>query len=291
MKVDPSKVPNTLFAQGSHSRHCIRVFFPGLVNAERKSSILSEQESRVFYEKGILPSVKSVAHTICHDWPPSYDTEKFRASKARGGYTETTRCISGQDIEQLSHALRQNMNQVAWGRGIVFGTEICGIKNSTEHLPDAENAEMELNELFESLSFLGRDIDGDWYVDVAIELLLQNTAIVWRADCYAPIMKEVLGFTGQQVARVTGNKRLFELDINQHLTQVAGFRATCQEAIGPYQAVYIQAYTSDKSLTYHPEGYMPSILLQGVLWKVDPQGPTTLTSYLSCMKKLGNQMM
>jgi hypothetical protein len=146
------------------------------------------------------------------------------------------------------------MSEVPWGKDLVFGTELRGIKNITEHTPEPENADDALYSLFRGFSHNGQDVEGDWYVDVALELILKDKAVVWHADCYWPIMEQLLGFSTREVNRTIANKHLFEMDINQHLTQVAGFRARCKKGTGPYEVLYIQAYTSDKALTYQPEG-------------------------------------
>ncbi|KIL57457.1 hypothetical protein M378DRAFT_16246 [Amanita muscaria Koide BX008] len=81
------------------------------------------------------------------------------------------------------------------------------------------------------------EVDGHWFIDVGVELLLENKAIVWKAGCASTIM-EHLGFSDAEIDSAFSNKHLFEEDITQHLIEIW----------------YMQAYTMDKSLTYHPEG-------------------------------------
>ncbi|KAK2464157.1 hypothetical protein APHAL10511_003850, partial [Amanita phalloides] len=252
--LDPSTVPNTLLAKIS-DRHHIRIFFPGLSTGERQSSALTAEESSAVYEIGILPALREVAPTIVHNFPPTYNAEGFRATLATGTQIQSTYPISASDVLPFSRALRAHMSAIPWGNDIIFGTEMRGVKNWTEHLPSEDEAENELFELFRKFSPLGHHVeDGDWYVDVAVELLHQNKAVVWRADCFRPIMQELLGFSEHETNRAVTNQRTFEQDISQHLTQVAGFRARCKKPTGPYEVLYIQAYTTDKVLTYQPEG-------------------------------------
>jgi hypothetical protein len=47
----------------------------------------------------------------------------------------------------------------------------------------------------------------------------------------------------------------YSRDIASHLPGVSGFRIEPgRRAEGPYQVAYLQSYTTDKSVTYHPHG-------------------------------------
>lgn len=248
-----------------HDRHHIRVFFPGLKGIQRESSALTAEESAIVYSHGIYPATKQVAPSICHNFPPSYGCEVFRSTLRNGAQIQSTYPLTYNDIHPFSTAFRECMSRLPWGKDIVYCTEIRGVKNWSEHLledseeneenpQNAENAENALYNLFRTFSWGGHNVEeGDWYVDVALEILLQDKAVVWRADCYRQIMRELLDFSEEEVNRTTSNKRLFELDLSQHLTQVAGFRARCKQETGTYEVLYIQAYTTDKALTYQPE--------------------------------------
>ncbi|KIL63771.1 hypothetical protein M378DRAFT_79097, partial [Amanita muscaria Koide BX008] len=246
------KVPNTVLAM-IDLRHTIRVFFPGLMNTPRKSSCLTDEESQTFYDHGILPAVQNTAATIVRDWPPSYQSEKFRASNGRGHYQESTHVLSVDDVPEFSHQLRQWMDQVPWGQNMVFGTEIRGKKDATEHQPFRDDALTSLTNAFDDVFYPGDNIDGHWWVDVAIELQLKRKAVVWRAGCATPILQS-LQFDNHEIDLATQNKRLYEEDVCQHLLEVAGFRARMPRELSPYQISYVQAYTTDKSLTYHLAG-------------------------------------
>jgi hypothetical protein len=272
--LDPSYVPNTVLAK-THERHHIRVFFPGLTSKERKSSALTASESEIVYSRGILPAIDQVANSIAHHFPPSYSSETFRATLRTGAQIQSTFPISGHDIRPFSQAFREQMSNVTWGKDLVFCTELRGIKNSTEHDPTQNDANHELEHLFRSFNQGGTNVEGDWYVDVALELLHKDMAVVWRADCYRPIMTELLRFNQCETNQTISKKRLFEIDINQHLTQVAGFRAICKKPTGPHEVVYVQAYTTDKALTYQPEnGNFGKTLSARLAMEGEGEGPS-----------------
>jgi hypothetical protein len=251
--LDPCRVPNTVLAR-IDDRHHIRIFFPGLCSRQRQSSALTAEESSVLYNRGILPALREVAPTIIHHFPPTYRSETFRSTLRTGAQIQSTYPLNYGDVQPFSEALRRHMNRVEWGEDFVIGTEIKGIKNVSEHVPTANHAKNALYEVFRRFSNDGYNVEeGDWYVDVAVELLLKDKATVWRADSYRPIMMDLLEFSERETNSAVSNKWLFQLDLNQHLTQVAGFRATCPKPTGPYEVVYVQAYTTDKALTYQPE--------------------------------------
>ncbi|KAM6491326.1 hypothetical protein JOM56_013100 [Amanita muscaria] len=249
---DPSTIPNAQLATVDQ-RHIIRIFFPGLANDDRTKSTLTAEESATVYNKGILPAIRKAARTIVHNWPPSYRAEDFRSSSKRGGHhSEGTRCLAADDISYFSRCFRENMNDIPWGQHMLFGTEIRGIKDHTEHLPECDPDEY-LEAVFNKMYDPWEEVDGHWFVNVGVELLLENKAIVWRAGSASTIM-EHLGFSDAEIDSAFSNKRLFEEDVTQHLIEVAGFRSRSGKARGPHQIWYMQAYTTDKSLTYHPEG-------------------------------------
>ena len=253
--LDPSSIPNTLLANIG-LRHQIRAFFPGLRNTDRTSSALTSDESAVFYNMGIRPSICSVAPTTIHDWPPSYASEIFRSSDGKGHCTESTRVVCANDVGEFSMALKRNMNAVSWGKNLVFGTEIRGIKNDTEHQPQMDDTVQErLDKLLNYVKYPNEQLTGSWFIDVAIELIIKDRAIVWRADCYPPIMQRLFEIPERLVDRVSHQRNHFEQDISQHLTEVAGFRAQFSKPAGPFEVLYMQAYTTDKSLTYHPTAH------------------------------------
>lgn len=286
--VDPSTVPNTLLANRD-MRHQIRVFFPGLRNRERKSSALTAEESAIFYDRGLRPAIQLVAPTVVHDWPPSYASETFRSSDGRGRFTESTRVISAEDVPNFSQALKNHMYAVPWGKDLVFGTELRGIKNQTEHLPDMEDSvQQSLDDLLSQVKSPFDALTGTWFIDVAIELIIADKAVVWRADCYPPIMQRLLDIPEEVVNRLSHQRNHFEQDISQHLTEVAGFRAHFSKPVGPYQVSYMQAYTTDKSLTYHPTSHHFAKFLTGKVAMDSRSSYTTslLAAYEEAREKL-----
>ncbi|KIL57928.1 hypothetical protein M378DRAFT_15927 [Amanita muscaria Koide BX008] len=63
------------------------------------------------------------------------------------------------------------------------------------------------------------------------------------------------GVTSQEQAinRAVKNKWQYEQDISQHLIEVAGFHLRLKNSGDPHRILsYMQAYTTDKSATYHP---------------------------------------
>jgi len=93
--------------------------------------------------------------------------------------------------------------------------------------------------------------------------------------------------TVSPVDRVSRHRNHFEQDVSQHLTEVAGFRAHFSKPVGRFDVLYIQAYTTDKSLTYHPTAHHFAKFLTGKN-AMDPRSTYTnslAAAYEEAMKK------
>jgi len=180
------------------------------------------------------------------------------------------------------------MNHVAWGKNLVFGTEIRGVKNDTEHQPHLDDdVQQRLVQMLNDVKYSHEELTGNWFIDVAVELIISGKAVVWRADCYAPIMQQLFDIPEQVVDDVSGNRNRFEKDVSQHLTEVAGFRAHFSKPAGPFKISYIQAYTTDKSLTYHPTAHHFAKFLTGKI-AMDPASKYT-DSLLAAYEEAGGK--
>jgi hypothetical protein len=178
------------------------------VYSSQVSSMKQEpEESAIFYDIGFRPAVQSASPTIIHDWPPSYSSETFQASNPRGGFTETSHVLSADDVAQFSMALKRHMGTVSWGKDIVFGTEIRGVKNTTEHRFDSEfSPQVCLEDLLSEIKEPYEELQGHWFIDVAIELIIRNKAVVWRADSYPPLMMQLFQIPEETVDCVSRHR-------------------------------------------------------------------------------------
>lgn len=246
----PQKIPNVYLAKFD-TQHALRVFFPRLYRKERQSAVLSQAELRIFYNQGVRAAVKRIVPTAIGDWPPSYDTELFRARNHRQGFAWGSKLLSADDVEEFSDALIECLSEVDWARDIVFQTQIRGVKLAHYHEPNLFNARTALEILMDTIDTRS----GHWWVDVGLEFSMPDKCLLWRTDGHNRLAAEVLQIGRERAGRITTPGRHCQRDLSTHLTDVSGFRASvASRQTDEIQATYIQAYTTDKSVTYHADG-------------------------------------
>jgi hypothetical protein len=238
----------------------IHIFFPLLVSPERAGVQLSKQEKQDFYEMGLHPTMDELDPFGISDWPPTYDTEAFRAQKHSGLMSYQTKMIPDWQVPNLSEKLRTVLtdNHVDWAEGFFFLHTIRGTKQSTRHAKNAEAAQQALEEFFDEANIpMESSQEGEWWVDVGLEFSSGTAACLqWRTSSHVHIVKEVLGIEEGPARRITSlGSSKYSRDLVSHLTAVSGCRIEPgTQAKGDFHATYFQMYTTDKSITYNPEG-------------------------------------
>lgn len=247
----PHAVPNVLLGKFD-GQHMVRVFFPDLYDEDRPSVSLTQEELTMFYDKGIRPAVLLATPGSAHDWPSNHADEMFRARKLRHGFTVGSKIISKDDIHELSHHLQSCLaNNIPWGHNVVFGTQVRGVKGGTYHSMTEFQAGTALENFLEDLDTRF----GTWYIDVGVELIDLGRALLWRTDAHSLVAQHVLGINRRTANRITTPGRTCTRDLSSHLMDISGFRSHITTTNGgPYESVFIQIYTTDKSATYHPHG-------------------------------------
>jgi hypothetical protein len=98
---------------------------------------------------------------------------------------------------------------------------------------------------------------GSWWIDVGVEFSSpDNACLQWTTSSHPHIVEEVLRISEDHARRVTqlGSSK-YSRDLASHLTGVSGCRIEPgPQAQGEFEAAYFQLYTTDKALTYNPEG-------------------------------------
>ncbi|KAJ8502666.1 hypothetical protein ONZ45_g11547 [Pleurotus djamor] len=249
--VDPAEIPNILLGK-VEDRHQIRLFFPHLKTADRdevNSSILRLDEREFLYNNIVLPSVKEAIPASAKDWPPSHKAELFRGKNRGPGMQHSAYLLRRQALPAFNNALRRRLNENPPYHDAVFCTQIQGVKGWTTHEMFPDSAEHAFNHLVCDLD----TSEGHWWVDVAVEFQDGDRAILWKKDAAALLMAYALRIPRLQADRIAKSDACSR-DVNAHMVEVAGFRATFRDPVGEFSASYMQAYTTDKALTYHKHG-------------------------------------
>lgn len=275
-RVPVHRIPNFEFGYWGQ-RHTIHIFFPGLVAEERQGIQLSKAEKMSFYEDGLRPSIATLLPQGVSDWPATYDSEVFRGSKRSGGISYQTKVLPQWILPQLSGVIRTNLAEkgVDWAEGFFFTHTIRGTKHGTQHSMSRAAATTTLEEyLLDAKIPPEATWDGEWWIDVGVELSSENRCLQWRTASHFHIIKEVLRISETHASRVTtlGSSK-YSRDLVSHLTAVSGCRIEPgSQAKGVHEAVYFQMYTTDKALTYHPDGrtHGKAITMDAAMGKTQP---------------------
>lgn len=221
--------------------------------------ILTQEEQKIFYEKGFRPAVVELLGPSAADWPPNYESEMFRARGHNGQLSFMSKMLPEWHVRGLGNTIREHLhnNGVSWGEGLVFLHQIRGVKNSSQHTPYEGDSECALEEWLDENSLKLIDLTGDnWWVDVGLQISSsKEECLAWRTDSHFHVVKQVLRIRDHQAERITTiTSSKYTRDMASHLTAVSGCRISPgPRAEGPFSVQYLQLYTTDKSLTYRQE--------------------------------------
>ncbi|RXW14188.1 hypothetical protein EST38_g11667 [Candolleomyces aberdarensis] len=250
------------------TRSCFRFFFPDLVTAERQSHHVTVDEQATFYNLGLRPTLAAMLEDRAVDIPPDYESLQFRAQGVDGRLTFTTKILPQHHVAQFIPALRRTLveNGVPWGRNLFVVHEIRGVKNSTYHIPDPENAEVALQDFLDQNHINFHDIVNDldenfssrWFVDVGLEISApSHSCLAWICAEHQNVLSEFCGVDNETATRLTAPNayRGYSRDILAHCVDIAGFRLEPgASGRGDVDLQYMQCYTTEKGVLDRKDG-------------------------------------
>jgi hypothetical protein len=255
----------------------IHIFFPSLFAKERRSSQLSKSEKVDFYELGLRPTIGVLLPDDVSDWPATYESEIFRAKRRTGYMAYQTKVLPEWILSSLATTLRNMLqeNGVEWGEGFFFSHTIRGTKHGTQHSMGRRSAELALEEyLIDAKIPLHATQTGNWFIDVGVEYSAVATCLQWMTSSHFHMVKETLQIPENDASRITSiGSTKYARDMVSHLPAVSGCRIEPGiRAEGEFKAVYLQMYTTDKAITYNPEGghHGKAITMEVAMGKTQP---------------------
>ncbi|RXW13278.1 hypothetical protein EST38_g12577 [Candolleomyces aberdarensis] len=250
------------------TRSCFRFFFPDLVTDQRQSHHITVDEQATFYNLGLRPTLAELLEDRAVDIPPDFESLQFRAQGENGTFSFTTKILPRHHVPYFIPALRRALvaNGVPWGRNLFVVHEIRGIKNSTYHLPDPENAEVALDDFLDrnhiNLNDIREDIDVNfssrWFIDIGLEIsATSKRCLAWICADHRRIVSDLCGVDQETAARITAPNayRGYSRDILGHFVDLAGFRLEPgASGRGDFDLQYMQCYTTEKGLLDRKDG-------------------------------------
>ncbi|KXN83946.1 hypothetical protein AN958_00784 [Leucoagaricus sp. SymC.cos] len=230
----------------------------------KKPHQLTEKQRAFWYENGLRPAIASLlGEETASEWPATYKAEKERARNHGGGYSWSKKIIPSMYVRDLMDKVRESLDDFAltddednhWARNFFVLHTIRGVKHGTLHHVDATSAQYYLSEFIES-AHLSDEIyeEGTWYVDVGIEVSSPSgDCVQWITASHRHIVQQALRIPMNHAIRVTKpSSSLYARDLSSHLTSLSGFRLRPGARVqGEFEAAYVQAYTTDKTVVYN----------------------------------------
>ncbi|KAG6898534.1 hypothetical protein C0993_006176 [Termitomyces sp. T159_Od127] len=268
--VELHRIPNFEFGKFG-PRHHLHVFFPALWTPERAKSrqpyLLTKREREIWYECGLRPAiVKLLDEHMASEWPATCETEEIRARTARGTFSWATKVIPDHVVPSLADEIRRavirsyhvSIEERMWATSFLVLHTVRGTKSITYHRLEPLSVEYYFYKFLRD-SRLSRDVytEGEWYVDVAIEI--SNPAgdcLQWTTAGHQRLVQQILRIDDDNAERITSlNSTKYSRDYSSHLSALSGCRIVPgTRAQGEFRAKYLQAYTTDKAVTYNNDG-------------------------------------
>jgi hypothetical protein len=173
---------------------------------------------------------------------------------------------------------------VEWAKDFFFLHTIRGTKHGTQHTATSQAALMALKDYLKDADIPVAAVEmGEWWIDVALEFSSRTArCLQWKTSSHYRLVRALLDIPEDHARRITSiGSSKYSRDISSHLPSVSGFRIKPgSQAKGPYEAVYCHMYTTDKSLTYNPEGghHGKAITMTQAMGKTQP--PTFIVKLL-----------
>ncbi len=213
-----------------------------------------------WYERGFRPAIEKLLPTFAAEWPATYRTEEIRAGNV-GSWGR--RSINRDIVQGLMHdvhlqALIDPDDALDWAMDAFVMHTVRGTKLVSFHPTAAGPAAEYLDTFIRDAKIVGNAFDrGEWYIDVGIQISSKEEMCVqWTTASHHRIVEQALRIPERDAQRITEiNSSKYTRDLASHLTAVSGFRIKPgPRAAGRFQVCYLQAYTTDKTVTYHPKG-------------------------------------
>ncbi|KAJ3555821.1 hypothetical protein NP233_g12116 [Leucocoprinus birnbaumii] len=213
------------------------------------------------------PAVQTLlGHRIASDWPATLATEQARAHKTYGGMPGwTQKIIPREYVSRLADAIRNAIEEdlfldeedVVWAKDFFFVHSVRGLKHGYYHQVTEAGAQHFLDDFVRDCRLVrNAHLLGDWWIDVGIEISSDiGDCVQWATGNHRDVVQQALFIPDEDANRITSlSSSKYSRDLASHLSAVSGFRIEPGSAHGPLDAVYLQAYTTDKAVVYNTEG-------------------------------------
>ena len=247
-QVPAHKVPNICIGRFGVRRQ-VRLFFPQLYRADQPPAITQEDIAAI-YNTGILPSIKEILPEAAAHWPPSYTTELIRAADRRGQIRAGTVDIPEDKVPAFATALRTRLRAHPRLGKPWFQVEMRGEKGAYSFpFDDIDERNRAFNLFIEDLNMsqINQEL---WFVDIGLEIHHPGHCVQWLKSAHTRLIAHALPSIPPDRAAEIADLSTFHIDVNAHIYDFAGFRVEPGARARPDKLLYMNIYTTDKTVTY-----------------------------------------
>ncbi|KAG2129248.1 uncharacterized protein EDB93DRAFT_1095501, partial [Suillus bovinus] len=245
------KIPNIPLGK-VQQRHVVRLYLPRLYNADWQVGQLAPDKLAQIYDRCLRPTMMEAVPESCDKWPTSYATAYAQSRTRTGSLTFSSADIPWYRLDHVATTLIAKLADLGPAfRDAYFGHELRGTKGATIHNGrDEDERRLAMEELFEHV-----DVDSlnaeQWHVDVGLTISVPGHIVTWRESSHHELLSHLMpAASAQQISRLINNKARFHLDRTLQIKEFAGFRATTARCAGASGLSYVQAYCTEKNVTY-----------------------------------------
>ena len=241
----------------------IHIFFPGLGSNSPRPALLSEDEVRTLYERGLRPCIARILPEAALDWPQSYELScPYEIHDTAGAVGENSYAGTGalrsvtfppSSMNDFAPTLRRllQLNEVEWAKGLFFLHRVCGMKSATQHQKTLNSARSACFKAFERAHIpFESTSQGDWWIDVGLEFHGDKGEIFqWNTDAHHRVVENVLEIPKDTAMFITTpGLRAYRRNIACHIPQASGCRIEYEmEYKGRWCTSYLELTTTEMS--------------------------------------------
>jgi hypothetical protein len=251
IQVPMHKIPNVPLGK-VQQRHVVRIFFPRLYNPDWPINQLPQDKLALIYDRCLRPTMVELVPESRDKWPTTYAAAYTHSRSRTGSLAFSSTDIPWYRLEQVATTLLAKLADLGPAfRDAYFGHELRGTKGATIHNGrDEDERRLAMDELFEHVDVDSLN-DEEWHVDVALTISVPGHVVTWRESSHHELLSHLIPTASvQQISRLIHNKARFHLDRALQIKEFAGFRATTTNCAWAPGLSYVQAYSTEKNVTY-----------------------------------------
>ncbi|KAG6370137.1 hypothetical protein JVT61DRAFT_12439 [Boletus reticuloceps] len=241
-------IPNFAFAKVTN-RSVVRVFLPRMYRL-RETRAIPSTDMELIYDQCLRPLIQHHLPNMYTHWPASYASALTLYRDSRGQIHPGSLDIPAELLFTFGPEYLTRLAELKpYFRDAYFVHEFRGWKGITVHDPySGADRQAALDKMLHFLDW-PRIQESDWHVDVGFEIGVPGSVVTWRHTGHRFLLAHCLPTLHEGDIEVLLNRKT-EMDHQMHLKDLTGFRCQPGRKGSRDKVSYIQAYTTEKTMSY-----------------------------------------